>query len=267
MPSKYGGYQDSELLVELYDYSNYAIGGIDFYVDYSRKAGGPTLELGSGTGRILIPTAVAGYEITGLDISSHMLKKCQAKLSLQSRNVRKHVHLVQGNMTNFSIDRVFSMITIPYNTFQLLVTIEEQKACLGCVHNHLADDGRLVLDVFNPDFPRLYDSKYQQEQVVFSDMKLPDNRVLSVSSRITAFHRSEQINDIELIYYVRLPNGQQERIVQAFPLRYFFRYEVEHLLNLCGFEVAEYFGDYDRSTYSYRSPKMIFVAKKITTRK
>ena len=57
MPSKYGGYQDSELLVELYDYSNYAIGGIDFYVDYSRKAGGPTLELGSGTGRILIPTA------------------------------------------------------------------------------------------------------------------------------------------------------------------------------------------------------------------
>jgi ubiquinone/menaquinone biosynthesis C-methylase UbiE len=112
MLGKYGGYQGSELLVELYDYSNSAVGGIDFYVDYSRRAGGPTLELGSGTGRILIPTAVAGCEITGLDISTHMLKKCQAKLSLQSRDVLKRVRLVQGNMTNFSIDRVFSLITI-----------------------------------------------------------------------------------------------------------------------------------------------------------
>ncbi len=267
MLSKYGGYQDSELLVELYDYSNSAVGGIDFYVDYSRKAGGPTLELGSGTGRILVPTAVAGCDITGLDISPHMLKKCQAKLSLQSNDIRKRVNLVQGNMTDFSIDRVFSMITIPYNTFQHLVTIEEQKECLGCVHNHLADDGMFVLDVFNPDFPRLYDSKYQQEQEVFSDMKLTDGTILSRRSRIASFHQSEQINDIELIYYVRHPNGRQERIVQAFPFRYFFRQEVEHLLNLCGFEVAEYFGNYDRSTYSDRSPKMIFVAKKIITRK
>ncbi len=207
MPGKYGGYQDSELLVELYDYSNSAVGGIDFYVDYSRKAGGPTLELGSGTGRILIPTAVAGCEVTGLDISPHMLKKCQAKLNLQSRDVRKRVHLVQSNITNFNIDRAFSMITIPYNTFQLLVTIEEQKACLGCIHNHLADDGRFILDVFNPDFPKLHDSKYQQEQGVFADMKLPDGKILSVNSRIASFHRSEQTNDIELIYYVRHPNG------------------------------------------------------------
>ncbi len=146
------------------------------------------------------------------------------------------------------------------------LTIEEQKACLECVHNHLADNGRIVLDVFNPDFSRLYNSKYQQEQVVFADMKLPDERILSVSSRIASFHRSEQINDIELIYYIRHPNDRQERIVQAFPFRYFFRYEVEHLLNLCRFEVVKYFGDYDRSTYSGISPKMIFVAKKIITR-
>jgi SAM-dependent methyltransferase len=267
MLGKYGGYQGSELLVELYDYSNSAVGGIDFYVDYSRRAGGPTLELGSGTGRILIPTAVAGCEITGLDISTHMLKKCQAKLSLQSRDVLKRVRLVQGNMTNFSIDRVFSLITIPYNTFQYLVTTEEQKACLGCVQNHLADNGVFVLDVFNPDFPRLHDTKYQQEQAVFADMKLPDDRILSMSSRIASFHRSEQINEVELLYYIRHPDGHQERIVRAIPLRYFFRYEVEHLLNLCGFEVAECFGDYDRSTYSDSSPKMIFVAKKTTTNK
>ncbi len=264
MTSKYGGYQDSEILVELYDYSNSAVGGNDLYVDYSRKAEGPTLELGCGTGRVLIPTAVAGCDIVGLDISYHMLKKCQTKLSLLSTDVHKHVQLVHGSMTKFNIDRFFSLITIPYNTFQHLITIEEQKACLDCVHRHLVDNGRFVLDVFNPDFPRLHDPKYQQEQVVFTNMKLPDNRILSVSSRIAAFHRSSQTNDVELIYYVDRPDGQQERIVQAFPFRYFFRYELEHLLAICGFYVAEYFGNYDRSMYSDESPKMIFVAKKTT---
>ena len=54
-------------------------------------------------------------------------------------------------------------------------------------------------------------------------------------------------NDIELAYYVNYPDGRSERLVQAFPMRYFFRYELEHLLELCGFSVVDLFGDFDRS--------------------
>jgi len=46
-------------------------------------------------------------------------------------------------------------------------------------------------------------------------------------------------------------------------MRYFFRYEMEHLLELCGFRVAELFGDYDRSPFSVDSPEMIFVSEKV----
>jgi SAM-dependent methyltransferase len=72
--SAYGGYVDQPIMAELYDLvPGYAKRtDIDFYVQYCVTAGGPILELGCGTGRILLPAAEAGC-VTGLDISKHML--------------------------------------------------------------------------------------------------------------------------------------------------------------------------------------------------
>jgi len=55
-------------------YNHLARRDIEFFVDYAKKAGGKILELGCGTGRVLIPTALAGYDITGLDFSGICLK-------------------------------------------------------------------------------------------------------------------------------------------------------------------------------------------------
>src|SRR6266852_3355920 len=79
---------------------------------------------------------------------------------------------------------------------------------------------------------------------------------------VVAFHRAEQRNDVEMIYYVTHPGGRQERLVFAFTIRYFFRYEVEHLLARCGFRVAALYGDFDRSPLVDTSPEMIFVAER-----
>ena len=62
---------------------------------------GPALDIGCGTGRVLIPTARAGFEITGLDLSPFMLNECRKKLEKQPENVKARVKLVQGNMTAF----------------------------------------------------------------------------------------------------------------------------------------------------------------------
>jgi hypothetical protein len=67
---------------------------------------------------------------------------------------------------------------------------------------------------------------------------------------------------VEIIHYVTYPDGRTERLVQAFPFRYFFRYEVEHLLARCGFRVIDLFGSFDRSPLQDNSPEMIFVAAK-----
>ena len=79
---KSGGYMDLPYVAEFYDYIPLYAGrpDVDFYLSFTKSAGGRTLELGCGTGRILIPAAEAGCSIVGLDISEHMLARCRERL-------------------------------------------------------------------------------------------------------------------------------------------------------------------------------------------
>jgi hypothetical protein len=64
-----------------------------------------------------------------------------------------------------------------------------------------------------------------------------------------------------MIFSVVHPDGHKERLVFAWTLRYFFRYEVEHLLARCGFRVTALYGDFDRAPVRDESPEMIFAAE------
>lgn len=166
-------------------------------------------------------------------------------------------------MTNFDTGETYSLVTTHFRLFQHLITIEEQKACLICANRHLVPDGLLILDLFHPRLQRLIpNTEYMVEKEDLPEMQLPDDRRLRRTNRTTAFHRQQQYNDVELIYYVTHPDVRQERLVQVFPFLYFFRYEVEHLLEICGFRVVDIFGDFDRSPLSSNAPEMIFVAEK-----
>jgi SAM-dependent methyltransferase len=262
--SRFGGYEDQSFLAELYDFVPDYAGrpDVDFYLDFSRSAGGKILELGCGTGRILIPTAAAGCKITGLDISEYMLAKCREKLQSQPEEVQKRVRLVHGTMTHFSLNETFSLITTPFRSFQHLVSVQEQLACLHCANKHLKKRGKLILDLFQVNLKLISRDTPSEEKEDISKVELPDGRKLKRTGRIAAFHRAEQYNDIELFYYVTYSDGRVERLLHAFPFRYFFRYEVEHLLARCGFKVVDVFGNFDKSPLTDDSPEMIFVAEK-----
>jgi len=109
MPSQYGGYEDQAFVAELYDHIPGYAGrpDLDFYLDYARAAEGKILELGCGTGRLLIPIAAAGCEIVGLDLSEHMLTRCREKLRDQPSEVQARARIVQGNMTHFHLEEKF----------------------------------------------------------------------------------------------------------------------------------------------------------------
>ncbi|MGP8080386.1 MAG: class I SAM-dependent methyltransferase [Dehalococcoidales bacterium] len=263
--TKSSGYEDLEFVSDFYDtmYNHPARRDIEFFVDYGKKAGGKTLELGCGTGRVLIPTAIAGCEITGLDFSPYMLQKCREKIAKLSPEVQEKIHLIQGDMTKFDTGEKYTLATIPFRPFQHLITVDEEKACLDCIHRHLLQKGKLVFDVFHTFLPRLIDTKYFMEMEVGEPLKLPDGRVVKRTNRTAAFHHAEQYNDIELIYYVNYPDGRKERLVHAFPMRYFYRFEIEHLLSLCGFKIVEFYGNFDKSDFYDESPEMIFVAEKM----
>jgi SAM-dependent methyltransferase len=264
MPSQYGGYEDQAFVAELYDHIPGYAGrsDLDFYLDYARSAEGKILELGCGTGRLLIPIAAAGHEIVGLDLSAYMLAKCREKLQGQPEEVQERVRIVQGSMTCFDLGETFVLVTVPFRTFQHLLSVAEQVACLGCVNRHLAAGGKLILDLFQVDLRYLVDPASAEQREDPVGVELPGGRTLRRAHRLAAWHPVEQYNDVEIIYHVTHPDGRIEQLVQAFPIRYFFRYEVEHLLACCGFRVAGLFGNFDRSPLKYDSPEMIFVAVK-----
>jgi SAM-dependent methyltransferase len=262
--SKYGGYGNQPLLAELYDlvpaYSERA--DIDFYLQYCVAACGPTLELGCGTGRILLPAAEAGCRITGLDISTHMLTQSQQKLQRKSLAVQNRVQLVQGDMTSFDLAESFHLVIVPFRAFLHLITVDDQLACLTSINRHLPIGGQLILDVFQVDLKMITNPRATEEAEDFAEYELPDGRRLRRTSRFVAFHPAEQINEVEMIYYLTNMDGATERVVQAFPFRYIFRYEMEHLLARCGFKVVDLFGNFDKSSLADNSPEMIFVAEK-----
>jgi ubiquinone/menaquinone biosynthesis C-methylase UbiE len=262
--NKYGGYQDLPILAELYDltpgYTNRT--DRDFYLNYCKESRGRILELGCGTGRILIPAAEAGCRITGLDSSEHMLAECREKLKEQPREVRDRTRLVHGDMCDFNLEDEFHLAIIPFRPFQHLIALEDQMACLKNISRHLVRGGRLVFDVFQVNLEYITNPKSAEEAEDMPEFKLPDGRLFRRTHRIAGTHRTEQYNDVELIFYVTDLNGKTQRIVQAFPFRYFFRYEMEHLLARCGFEPLDLFGDFDRSPLTDESPEMIFVVEK-----
>lgn len=251
-------------VAEYYDYLPVTSGrcDLDLYLDYARLQGDPVLELGCGTGRVLLPLVRAGHRITGLDLSEAMLARCRAKLGSEPPEIRERVQLVRGNMAQFDLGRAFRLVIIPFRAFQHLLTLSEQLACLRCAHRHLETSGRLVVDFFQTDARRMHDATFCKESAPYPEVALPDGRKVRMADRIRAFHRAEQMNDVEIILYVTHPNGRTERLVHAFTIRYFFRYEVEHLLARCGFKVVELFGNFDCSPLRDDSPDMIFVAEK-----
>lgn len=249
---------------EFYDYvAPYATrGDVQFYVDESLASNGPVLELGCGTGRVLIPIARAGVKITGLDVSPAMLDLCRAKLRAEPQDIQSKAELQHGEMRSFELGKKFALITLPFRPFQHLLTVEDQLACLACIHRHLEPGGRMILDLFNPSLDYLVNRPIGEELPEGPPFTLPDGRHVVRTFRIAAQDRFAQVNDVELIYSWSL-NGRSEREVHSFRMRYLFRFETEHLLARSGFVVDALYAGYDRSAFGSTYPgELIFVARK-----
>jgi SAM-dependent methyltransferase len=258
-----GGYEDYKFVAELYDYvpPYQDRQDVKFYVEMAKELQGPVLEIGCGTGRVLIPTARAGIEIVGLDLSTHMLDICRQRLEQEGEDVKAKVRLVEADMRDFELSRKFQLITIPFRPFQHLTTTKDQIACLTAVRSHLNTGGRFILDFFNPALEALV-GEIGKEVGDEPEFSMPDGRRVIRRHKIVERDYFNQINYVELIYYVTHQNGKEERLVHSFPMKYLFRYEAEHLLARCGFEIEQVYSDYDKSPYGTKYPgELIFVVR------
>jgi SAM-dependent methyltransferase len=242
-------------------------GDIPFYLQEAASAGSPgapatVLELGCGTGRVLLTLARAGYTVTGIDRSPSMLARCEAKLAAEPRAVRDRVALHQADARQFTVAAPtgdgFRLAVAPFRILQHLTTTSDQLRCLAAVRRHLMPGGRFVFDVFNPHYSLMTRDRSAEVEDM-PEAPLADGRYLRRTVRTTRVRWVEQVSEIELIYYVRTGSAV-ERVVHAFPMRWYTPSELEHLLGRAGFRVERVYGTFDRGPLTDESPEIVVVA-------
>jgi SAM-dependent methyltransferase len=227
---------------------------VRFYLEEAKAAGGNVLEVGCGTGRILLPIARAGIAITGIDGSKHMLERCHAKLSAEPAAVQSRVKLAQLDMRDFDLRAKFSLIIAPFRVMQHLTTIDDQLRFLATAVRHLAPQGRLIFDVFNPRFDLLVGADGVEREDT-PEQRLPDGRTFRRTYRVARVRWTDQVSEAELIYYV-----DGTRYVQAFEMRWFLAAELRHLLARAGFTARDIYGDFARGALVDGCPELVVVA-------
>lgn len=139
-----------DAIARLYDpWSTSVIEDISFYVEEALQAAArPVVELGVGTGRIAIPTALAGVHVIGVDRSAGMLEVCAQRAA--EAGVADRLDLRAGDLRRPPVDERVLLVTSPFRAFLHLEDDDARLEALSSARALLVDGGRLIFDVFRP---------------------------------------------------------------------------------------------------------------------
>lgn len=224
--AEYGGYQgDFDLFLNLIDH-------------------GKVLDLACGTGRLTIPLAQKGLQVTGLEISQPMLERAQDKASGLG------IKWVQGDITNFDLDDNFDLITLAGNSFQALLTIEDQLNLLRCVKAHLKPKGLFVFDTRNPQPSELKSTDDFQYWHSFLD---PANETVRVYGK--------QMLDANrlIVTYTTKRVWQGHETATTVELKYTSENDLIDILHQAAFNQIKVFGDYQKSRFLPSSQSIVLI--------
>jgi SAM-dependent methyltransferase len=249
----------------LYEYRATGLDGdVQFYVEEAQRAGSPVLELGCGTGRILIPVAQAGVTVTGLDLSVPMLDIARRKVAALGADTQDRIELVEGDMRRFSLGRRFELAMIPFRAFLHLLTPEDERQALECIREHLTDGGLLILNIFDPrlDIIAAHSGPFGTALKKVSEFIHPET-----GHRFVVWDTREYDAERQVVsqYFVHEELDDEGRVISKtyapLTLRYVYRYEMQHLLELCGYKIEALYGDFRRGLFRYGG-EQIWVARR-----
>jgi SAM-dependent methyltransferase len=232
-----------------------------FFVRQAGRFGGPVLELGAGTGRVTWPLAEAGFDVVGLDLSEAMLRRAEAKAERYTPDVRKRIRFVPGHMADFDLEQEFALVIVAFRSLQALMSPEDQRRCLTCIHRHLKPGGRLILDVFDPRLDLCVpDAKNPLEEttvrhpisgnpVKIDFVRLATDPVRQVLSERWRFREMDEAGNV------------LREETEHLTMRWSYRQEMRYLFELTGFEIEAEFCDYTESPPAYGKEQLWVVRR------
>jgi len=224
----------------------------EFFQNTIKKTKGKILEIGVGTGRLFTNALNQGADIYGLDISQPMLNVLLKKIP-----ENQHKRISKQNIIDFKLDSRFGLIVAPFRVFMHLLDKDDQIKALNNVYDHLAENGRFIFDTFVPDLYRLingfdnfvdFDGEYEPGKKLKRTVStVPDliNQLINIT-----FNLEWDENDIV------------KRDEWRVPMRFFFRFELEHLVERSKFERYSILGDYQGNELNKNSKEFIVICQK-----
>ncbi len=250
-------------LARLYDIFPFAA-DLPFYRDVAADQGGRVLELACGSGRVLVPLALAGCQVVGLDASPHMLALAREKLAAAGPEVAARVHLMQGDMRSFAIEGSFDLALIAANSFAYLTDRADQLRVLANLAAHLRPGGRLALDLLNPSPAWLLEPPGSLRQDLVA--RVPERGVtVARTEAVVSTDLAAQVRVIRSAYEVVAADGSVTKRFVEWPLRFTYRFEAEHLLERAGFAIEGVYGSYGREPYTADAPILLLLARRAAT--
>jgi SAM-dependent methyltransferase len=230
----------------------YANEDLAFWNRLAEEKGSPILELGCGTGRILISLLQAGHEIIGLDISYQALYHL-----VNQKSVREayNPQIFQADIERFRIAKKFSLQILACNTLSTFQKPKRQRV-FDMVYDHMLNDGSFVASIPNPQ--QIASLPEVGELEVESSFLHPEtNNPVQVSSE---WRRDKEKILIYWHYDHLLPDGQVKRETEENKHYLTSLKEYKEELNEANLVLLEVLGDFDSSDYRENSPHLILIA-------
>jgi SAM-dependent methyltransferase len=238
---------------EIYDLENSEFepdGG--FVLDFAKKLKGKVLELGCGTGRITIPLAQAGIDITGVDVVPGMIQRAREKAGSLP------IDWVIADIREFHLGRTFKLVFETGSVFQHLLTRADQESYLARVREHLDPDGRFIFSVMLPQAKMLISNDEETDWFTYNDTN-------GRSIRVSGTDHYDPIRQVKVETAYRRwlgEDGQEVQKIAPLSLRYTFPQEIESLLHYNGFEIEKRYGDWKQNELTGKSSDILQICMK-----
>jgi SAM-dependent methyltransferase len=231
---------------------------LQLYSNLAEASGGPILDVGCGTGRVMFHLAQAGHDTHGIESEESMLERAQHKLAMMP-HLRDHLHIYHGDVLTYDLGHDYALMMLSYNVMMHFHEQERQIALLKTLRGCIADDGLLVIDL--PNAGETVASQDNDNITLERTFLDTDSGHMVMQQATSVLDRVEQLMQVTWIYDEITGDGSLKRTVAPVLFRYFFFPELKLLLERAGFEVDTVYGDADMGPFEDGCERMIVLAR------